>query len=467
HLSEEHEWFQDALAGDIAKLDNFIVTKTAPKYQRRFDEERGYVIDYKEDDGTITSRRLVFPEICESQYRKVTIDDADYYLYHMFYPFQLDVNWKNPNVLYYMLDVVGHWANNGVDIFRFDAIAYFIKEKGHNGENHPKTHDVVKIVNAFVESVAPSSVLLAEACQRPNDILPYFGEERPGSSRTDEVQMAYHFPYMPAVWYALVTGDSSAFWETHNDTPEIPENASWATLLRIHDELSLEMPEAPIRKALYDALSPKGVAFRQGYGIGGRMADFLDNDPRRISQAFAVLLSLPGMPIIYYGDEIGARNNWEYAYASAEVRKKIMDSGDIESLSSFDGRDINRGPIAKEAFYGAKDNNAIYDNIKKLIAARKGSKALTRGECIEARPDDTKAIFSYVRTFEEESVFVVHNLSDETVTTKVSLPQEYIHEGPFYDIATDEEVAIAAENGIVEVTLGPYSSIWTNASNLH
>lgn len=136
------------------------------------------MIEYKEKDGTVTKRRLIFPEITDNHYRKVTIKGKDYYVYHTFYPFQLDVNWENPKVLYYMLDAVTFWANMGVDIFRMDAIPYLSKEEGTSAENQPKTHYVIQLISAYLQTIAPRSVIQAEACQQPKKILPYFGTDR-------------------------------------------------------------------------------------------------------------------------------------------------------------------------------------------------------------------------------------------------------------------------------------------------
>lgn len=185
------------------------------------------VVEYNEPTGEISKRRLIFPDICENHYRKINIKDKDYFLYHTFYPFQLDVNWENPEVLYYMLNVIGFWANKGVDIFRMDAIPYFIKEEGTNAENLPGTHSIIRILSSFIQAVGPRSVMQAEACQWPKDILPYFGDEKTVKhkmlcnnkkklTRTDEVQIAYHFPYMPAIWASMLTGDTTHFGRLMN-----------------------------------------------------------------------------------------------------------------------------------------------------------------------------------------------------------------------------------------------------------
>lgn len=242
HLSDQHEWFQQALKGDTSKINYFVVREKMPEYTKYKDPKLGWVAEYKEANGKTSKRRIIFPEITENNYRKVTINNKDYYFYHTFYPFQLDINWENPKVLYYNLETIAFWANQGVDIFRMDAIPYLIKEDGTNAENLEETHRIIKILSAFIQAVAPRSVIQAEACQMPNKILPYFGTERKFKdeikgkekeiTRTDEVQIAYHFPYMPAIWASLVTADNSYFWKAYKQTPQIPETASWGALFK-------------------------------------------------------------------------------------------------------------------------------------------------------------------------------------------------------------------------------------------
>lgn len=362
HLSDQHEWFQDALKGDINKLNYFVVRKDMPEYKKYKDEKLGYVVEYTENDGTISKRRLIFPENTDNHYRKVTINGRDYYVYHTFYPFQPDINWENPDVLYYVLDTIAFWANMGVDIFRMDAIPYLDKTPGTNAENQPKTHAVIQLISAYMQVISPRSVIQAEACQQPKKILPYFGTERKidevieGKNkelvRTDEVQIAYHFPYMPAIWASLITADNKYFWKAYKNTPKIPDSASWALFLRVHDELTLEMVNQKTRELLYDGLSPKVPNLEKVCSFR-KNAYFLDNNPDRIGMAFSILMSLPGIPIIYYGDEIGIQNNFANAKKSAklrELRQKKNSKNKVDMLSYFDSRDINRGPIRKALF---------------------------------------------------------------------------------------------------------------------
>ncbi len=481
HFSDQHEWFQQALKGDINKLHYFIAREDMPEYHQYKDEKRGYMVEYKEKDGTVTRRRLIFPEITDNHYRKVTIKGKDYYVYHTFYPFQLDVNWENPQVLYYMLDAVAFWANMGVDIFRMDAIPYLSKEEGTSAENLPKTHYVIQLISAFLQTIAPRSVIQAEACQQPQKILPYFGKERKVEhkikdnlkeiTRTDEVQLCYHFPYMPAIWASLVTADNSYFWKAYKSTPKIPDSTAWAMFLRVHDELTLEMVNEKTRELLFDGLAPKGAAFRKGYGVSGRLASFLDKNPDRIGMAFSILMSLPGVPIIYYGDEIGMPNNYANAKESAkkrEAKQKADKKNKTKMLSYFDSRDINRGPIKQQVFYDAMKNtnsynHKVYARVQKLIKVRKQYPVMTRGTFTEIKTDSPE-VFAYVREYKDDRIVVINNLSsDRTKATVIFTDDTFGKKSKdifLKDLLTDKMVRAKVQNKKLTVRLQPYDAMW-------
>lgn len=483
HFSDQHEWFQQALKGDTSKINYFVVREQMPEYTKYKDPKLGWVAEYKEPNGKISKRRIIFPEITENNYRKVTINNKDYYFYHTFYPFQLDINWENPKVLYYNLETIAFWANQGVDIFRMDAIPYLIKEDGTNAENLEDTHRIIKILSAFIQAVAPRSVIQAEACQMPNKILPYFGTERKFKdeirgqekeiTRTDEVQIAYHFPYMPAIWASLVTADNSYFWKAYKQTPQIPETASWAIFLRVHDELTLEMVNEKTRELIFDDLAPKGAAFRKGFGVSGRMANFLDNNPDRIGMAFSILMSLPGIPIIYYGDEIGIQNNFTNAKNSARIRENKQKTAknvknNVSMLSYFDSRDINRGPITQKTFEDAVNhkgtyNNKVYERVKKLIRVRKQYPVITRGSFVELKTKSPE-VFAYVRATDTDRVVVINNLSDKKIkATVVFIDDNFGKKGKdiyFKDLLTDKMVRAKVENKELTVRLNAYDALW-------
>ncbi len=481
HFSDTHEWFNEIKNGNLDKLDYFLVTDKEPEKTIYKDEKLGYIAEYKHDSGKISKRRLIFPEITDSHYRKETINGKDYYFYHTFYPFQLDINWENPKVLYYNLETIAFWANLGIDIFRMDAIPYLIKEEGTNGENSPKTHEIIKILSTFLQEIAPRSVIQSEACQPPKKIVPYFGSEkqvelnisgeRKNLLRTNEVQIAYHFPYMPAIWASLVSGNSSYFWQIHKKTPQIPASSEWAVFLRVHDELTLEMVNNQIRELIYDGLADKGAEFRKGYGVSGRMADFLDNDPERINMAFSILLSLKGIPVIYYGDEIGSRNNYSFAQRRAKYRErknKTKNGEKTEMLSYFDSRDIHRGAIKKSAFYRAMNNSnnfnsKIYKKVKRLIQVRKAYPTLSRGDFSEVK-SSKKEVLSYLRKGKNDRILIINNLSDDRIYTELESSDfnfdKFSGEIEMKELISMKNKVLKIDNKKLIVRLRPYESLW-------
>lgn len=481
HFSDQHEWFKEAQNGDLKKLNYFVVSESEPEKIVYKDDKLGYVAEYKHKSGKISKRRLIFPEITDTHYRKVTIQGKDYYLYHTFYPFQLDINWKNPEVLYYNLRTIAFWANMGIDIFRMDAIPYLIKEEGTNAENLPKTHEIIKILSTFLQETAPRSVIQAEACQPPKKILPYFGTERKIEIkidnqkkellRTNEIQIAYHFPYMPAIWATLVSGDKSYFWKTHKQTPQIPESGAWAVFLRVHDELTLEMVNEKTRELLYEDLAEKGAEFRKGYGISGRMANFLDNNPDRINMTFAILLSMKGIPVIYYGDEIGSQNNYSYAKRWAKIRErknKNQNGENTQMLSYFDSRDIHRGAIKRTTFYKAMNGSSsfsskIYKKVKRLIQVRKAYPTLSRGSFIEIKTNKPE-VLSYMRKGKNDKILIVNNLSDSKVFAELESSEfnfdKYSKEIQMMELVTKKERTLKIDNKKLIVRLRPYESLW-------
>lgn len=484
HFSDQHEWFKQAMNGDVSKLDYFVTREDLPEYTKYVDSKLGTVVEYKEPNGQISKRRLIFPENTENHYRKVTINGKNYYIYHTFYPFQLDINWKNPEVLYYNLGTLNYWANLGVDIFRLDAIPYLSKDSGTNAENQPATHEIIKILSLYLQAVAPRTVLQAEACQLPKDVIPYFGTEKKSEviidgktrdfKRTDEVQIAYNFPYMPALWASFITEDSNYFKEAVKQTPGIPDSASWATFLRVHDELTLEMVTPEMRQLIYNALEPKGAPFRKGFGVAGRMANFLDEDHDHIEMAFSVLLSMPGIPIIYYGDEIGAKNNFENAKKSADLRKKKQAKSKIKLLSFFDSRDINRGLLTQQAFYDAKNSTKtysgkIYHKVQKMIALRKSTPALSRGD-LTILKTNYPHVFAYIRSYKGEKYLIVNNLSDKRLTAEVDLPANMLikaiknneHSVYLTNILTDEQYKLkpSIKDKKTRLLMYPYAEVW-------
>lgn len=480
HVSDQHAWFQAALKGDSEKLNYFLVSDKPPVYRKYMDPQRGIVVDYTEDNGKISSRSLVFPDISNTQYREVTIQGKKYYFYHTFYPFQMDINWQNPKVLYEVLDIITFWANQGIDIFRLDAVSYLVKPKGTNGENQPETLALIKLLSAYLEATASSSVLQAEAGQKLHDMVPYFGDQQLAVRsiqnqqkpilRTNRVQIAYNFPGMSAIWASLITGDKKHFWEVADTAPMLPSTATWATFLRVHDELTLQMVEPEPRKIVAENLEPKGAEFRKGWGVSGRMANFLDQNPDRIRQAFAIMLSLPGIPIIYYGDEIGEVNDFAFAKEYAVQREAVQrkNNPNLDIISFYDSRDVNRGPLTRAHMEQAlqhpdSQQGDLFDAVQSLIHIRKNSMALRRGSLTEVaseRPD----VFAYMREHCAERVLMVHNLSNQPVDASLILPETESAtrgvKGTWHNLLDRKAVPYRQEGNTLRFSLKPYQSLW-------
>ena len=488
HVSDQHDWFTKALSGDKKYLDYFIHTDKLPEFKRYTDKQKGVVVDYQEGKAQ-SKRRLMFPTASEHHYEKHMVNGKKEYFYHTFYPFQPDLNWKNPELMYEVLDTCKFWANKGIDVFRLDALPFYVKEKGTSGENLKKTHEIVKLVSSFIQATAPRSVLIAEACMWPKDIRPYFGEDRivqisknKEIERTNKMQMAYNFPYMPAMWSSVLTEDAGHFWKAYNKTPEIPESAAWSIFSRCHDELTLEMVDIKTRKNIYDKLVPKGAKFREGLGVGGRLANFLDNDPKKIGLLNSVMFSLPGVPVVYYGDEIGANNNWDYAKECAKNRQGFklkndsaqepLDESKIVESEFFDSREINRGPINSKDFYKISNDSQnpkheIYENIKNLINARKQNPAMTDGKLIKVDTSKNN-VFSFIKKGKAQEILVLNNLSDKASSVKINLPEEAVQKitgsKTLFNLLTKKEKQITTNiqdnKHQLQIELEPYESAW-------
>ncbi|MEP7336412.1 MAG: maltose alpha-D-glucosyltransferase, partial [Acidobacteriota bacterium] len=279
HTSDQHPWFQEARSSpDSPKRDWYVWSDTDQKW---------------------TDARIIFLDTERSNW---TWDDqAGAFYWHRFFSHQPDLNFENPEVRQAMLDAVSFWLEMGVDGFRLDAVPYLYECHGSNCENLPETHRFIKQLRKFVDDRYPNRLLLAEANQWPEDVVAYFGEG-------DECQMCYHFPIMPRLFIAMQQENSLPMIEILERTPNIPDNAQWGMFLRNHDELTLEMVTDEERDYLYNEYA-KLPRMRLNQGIRRRLAPLLDNGRRRIELLHALLLSLPGSPFLYYGDEIGMGDN--------------------------------------------------------------------------------------------------------------------------------------------------------------
>jgi len=278
HTSDQHPWFSAARQPGSDTRDWYVWSDTTDRY---------------------SNARIIFTDTHDSNW---TWDEtAGQFYWHRFFDHQPDLNFENPNVQEAVIDAIFFWLDLGFDGLRLDAVPYLFEKEGTNCENLPATHAFLKRIRSEVEARYPDAVLLAEANQWPEDLLPYFGQG-------DECHMAYNFPVMPRMFLALATGDATPIIETLADMPEIPDGAQWAVFLRNHDELTLEMVTDPERAVLNAHYAPH-PSMRRNIGIRRRLSPLLGGDRRQIELLNAVLMSLPGSPIVYYGDEIGMGDN--------------------------------------------------------------------------------------------------------------------------------------------------------------
>ncbi|MFN2485325.1 MAG: alpha-amylase family glycosyl hydrolase [Acidimicrobiia bacterium] len=379
HSSIEHPWFQSS-------RDD----KSSPY--------RDYYI-WSDTDDLYREARVIFKGMMDSNWTR----HGDQFYFHRFFDIQPDLNYRNPNVLVEMTMILLGWLARGVDGFRADAVPYLWKEAGTNCENLPKTHIVVKILRAATDYLRPGTVLVAEANQPPQEVAAYFGDG-------DECSAAYHFPLMPRMYRAIAQADRRAITDTLSAdfTPPIPASCQWFTFLRCHDELTLEMVTPEERQLIYDYYVRDPLwDFRRGEGISSRLAPLLGNDPRRVNLLNAILLTLIGTPIIYYGDEVAKGNDRAY------YDQRVAETGYPDS------RNLARGPMNWDVIESDLANSAslasqVFFPLKALIARRRSSQTFSRGQLDFVDVGDNRVLI-FTRTLGADQVLIMANLSDQTV----------------------------------------------------
>jgi maltose alpha-D-glucosyltransferase / alpha-amylase len=399
HTSDQHPWFQAARRAPKGsrKRDWYVWSDTNQKYQ-----------------GT----RIIFTDTETSNWTWDPV--ANQYYWHRFFSHQPDLNFDNPHVLKAVIRALRFWADIGVDGFRLDAIPYLVEREGTNNENLPETHVVLKKIRAALDARYSNRLLLAEANQWPEDVRPYFGEG-------DECHMAFHFPLMPRMYMAIAQEDRHPLVEIMHQTPDIPEACQWAIFLRNHDELTLEMVTSRERDYMYRMYATDMQA-RINLGIRRRLAPLMENDPERIRLMNSLLLSMPGSPILYYGDEIGMGDNI-YLGDRNGVRTPMQWSPDRNAgFSRADPQRLYLPPIMDPVYgYDAVNVEAQQRNpssqlnwMKRMLAVRKTSHAFGRGKLTFLRPGNRK-ILSYLRETNDEAILCVANLSHTAQPAELDL----------------------------------------------
>jgi maltose alpha-D-glucosyltransferase/alpha-amylase len=399
HTSDQHPWFQAA--------------RRAPAGSRKRD---WYV--WSDSDQKYNGTRIIFTDTEASNWAWDPV--AKQYYWHRFFSHQPDLNFANPRVLKALLRIMHSWADLGVDGFRLDAIPYLCEREGTSSENLPETHAILKAIRADIDAHYRNRFLLAEANQWPEDVRPYFGDG-------DECHMAFHFPLMPRMYMAIAQEDRHPLVEIMHQTPEIPDSAQWAIFLRNHDELTLEMVTSRERDYMYRMYATDMQA-RLNLGIRRRLAPLMENDPERIRLMNSLLLSMPGSPILYYGDEIGMGDNI-YLGDRNGVRTPMQWSPDRNAgFSRADPQRLYLPPIM-DAVYGyealnveaqVRNPSSLLNWTKRMLAVRKTSRAFGRGKLTFLRPGNRK-ILSYLRETADEAILCVANLSHSAQPAELDL----------------------------------------------
>jgi maltose alpha-D-glucosyltransferase/alpha-amylase len=399
HTSDQHPWFQAA--------------RRAPKGSSK----RNWYV-WSDDPNKYAGTRVIFTDTEKSNWAWDDVAKAFYW--HRFFSHQPDLNFDNPQVLKAVFRVMRFWLDLGVDGFRLDAIPYLCEREGTNNENLPETHAVLKQLRALVDAHYPNKLLLAEANQWPEDVREYFGDG-------DECHMAYHFPLMPRMYMAIAQEERHPITEIMGQTPDIPEACQWAIFLRNHDELTLEMVTSKERDYMYQMYAADPRA-RVNVGIRRRLAPLLENDTGKIKLMTSLLLSMPGSPILYYGDEIGMGDNI-YLGDRDGVRTPMQWRPERNAgFSRADPQRLYLQPIM-DAIYGYEAVNveaqlrepaSLLNWNRRLLAIRKGFRAFGRGRLTFLRPGNRK-ILAYLREYGDEIILCVANLARSAQPVELDL----------------------------------------------
>jgi len=342
------------------------------------------------------------------------------YYWHRFFNHQPDLNYDNPEVQKAMLRVMQFWMDFGVDGFRVDATPYLYEREGTNCENLSETHDYLKRIRKFVDAYSPGTMILSEANQWPEDVLPYFGDG-------DEFHMNFHFPLMPRIFMALAKTDRTPIEEILDKTPDLPEGCQWGTFLRCHDELTLEMVTLQEREFMWNFYAPED-RMRSNLGIRRRLAPLLGNDRRKIEVANSILLTFIGSPVLYYGDEIGMGDNI-WLHDRDGVRTPMQWDDSLNSGFSTAHADKLFDPIIDDEIYGYKkinvksqkvDADSLLNRLRELIHIRKKYPVFGRGEMKLLTPE-SKSILTYIRQTDDTTALVLNNLSPDSQTISLNL----------------------------------------------
>ena len=436
HTSDRHAWFQESRQSPQSSKREFYV--------------------WSDTDRKYGKARIIFIDTEKSNW---TWDpEAKAFYWHRFFSHQPDLNYDNPEVRQAMLDTMTFWLDQGLDGFRCDAVPYLFEREGTICENLPETHDYLKDIRRRIDDAYQGRVLLAEANQWPTDVRPYFGDG-------DEFHMAFHFPLMPRLYMGVQSETRDPIIDMFTHTPEIPPNCQWCLFLRNHDELTLEMCSGEERDYMYYTYA-RDPSMRRNIGIGRRLAPLLENDRRKIELLHSLVFTMPGSPIIYYGDEIGMGDNVKLKDRDG-VRTPMQWTMDRNAGFSNCDPALLYLPVVADAVYGYQTVNvesqreaphSLLHWMKRMIAVRKRFPAFGRGTITFLRPVNGK-VLAYLREHEGIKLLAVHNLAGSAQSVELDLkgfvgstPVELLGEARFPTV-TDR---------LYVLTLAPYGFYWLN-----
>jgi maltose alpha-D-glucosyltransferase/alpha-amylase len=398
HTSDQHAWFQEARRSPQSPLRNFYV--------------------WSDSDKKYEKTRIIFIDTERSNWTWDPV--AEQYYWHRFFSHQPDLNYDNPELRKAMLEVMAFWLDQGLDGFRCDAVPYLIEREGTTCENLPETHGYLKDIRKWIDQRYQGRILLAEANQWPADVRPYFGDG-------NECHMAFHFPLMPRLFMGVRSEDWHPIVDMFTHTPAIPEECQWCLFLRNHDELTLEMCSGEERDYMYYAYA-RDPQMRRNVGIARRLAPLLENDRRKIELLNSLVFTLPGSPIIYYGDEIGMGDNVHLGDRNG-VRTPMQWSADRNSgFSKADPSKLYL-PVITDSIYGYQVTNveaqvktpySLVHWMRRMIAIRKKHLAFGRGTIEFLRPRNDKVLV-YLRQHRNDTLLMLHNLGGSAQAVELDL----------------------------------------------
>jgi maltose alpha-D-glucosyltransferase/alpha-amylase len=434
HTSDQHPWFHASRENPDGPYGDFYVwSDTDEKYH----DARVIFVDTEPSNWTYDQQR-------------------GQYFWHRFFHHQPDLNYDNPEVADAMLDVVRFWLDLGLDGFRLDAVPYLFERDGTNGENLPETHEYLRRLRKVVDDEYPGRVLLAEANQWPEDVVEYFGDG-------DECHMCFHFPVMPRMFMALRREDATPIYEILERTPPIPDNCQWGLFLRNHDELTLEMVTDDERDYMYNEYA-KDPRMKLNLGIRRRLAPLLDGGRDEIQLLHAIMFSLPGSPVLYYGDEVGMGDNIFLGDRDG-VRTPMQWTGDRNGgFSRADFAQLYLPPLM-DPVYGYQAVNveaqlrtptSLLRWIRRFVALRKQHPVFGLGT-YEPLETSNPRIFAHVRRYEDDIVLCVHNVARSAQAVELDLAR-------FRGMVPEEMFGRTAFPPVGELpyllTLGPRDFFW-------